>query len=52
MIPINEKDKIVASLKWIVFNLGETEKNTFENAIKVYVQNTIDYLEKAIEVKS
>ena len=40
------EEQAIASLKWIVFNLGEdTKPNTFENAVKVYCQNAIQVIE-------
>jgi hypothetical protein len=47
-----QKEAIIASLKWIVFNLDEPKKNTFEYAIKAYVEAAIAYIEGVIEVKS
>ncbi len=45
------KEQIISSLKWINVNLGETEQNTFAHAIKQYVSNAIDYIEKVEEIK-
>ena len=45
-----KEQQCVASLKWILFNIGEdTKPNTFENAIKVYVKNAISIIEKQDE---
>lgn len=46
--PTNE-EKVVKSLKWIKFNLGETEINTFPNAIKIYVDNAITIIENQVD---
>ena len=45
-----EKEEIIASLEWCAFHLGEPEKNTFGNALKLYISQAITYIKKAQEV--
>jgi len=47
-----QKQAIMKSLTWVVYNLGETEKNTFPHAIKAYCQAAIDFMEKAIVLEA
>ncbi len=47
-----QKQAIIKSLKWVVYHLGETEKNTFPHAVKAYCQAAIDFMEKAIVLEA
>lgn len=38
------RERIIKSLKWIIVNLGDPDKNTFEYATKIYLEATILYL--------
>lgn len=44
MEDLDVRKELIKSLKWIINNLEDTENNTFENAIKSYLECTIDYL--------